>query len=158
MADLKSGSTVGGELILTQGDLPFVPNGNSLFYKNFLVFTENDRPSAQQVDAVSATQGGRFNKLVTFAELTVDGVSSPLKITKGRNNWDNEIQTKQLGITDGTNQFLIIDTVKKQLTATGNITVTSITLDQPGASNNSAVRRDQVVLVGDTIDFGEING
>ena len=39
MAILKSGSTVGGNLILHQGMLPLYPNGDSLFMKNYKVYT-----------------------------------------------------------------------------------------------------------------------
>ncbi|WJZ28149.1 tail fiber protein [Serratia phage 92A1] len=65
MADLKAGSTVGGNLIWNKGSLPFNPvTPNSVYYKTYKVFTENDPPKAAEVDAVSASQGGTFEKQV----------------------------------------------------------------------------------------------
>lgn len=68
MADLKAGSTVGGNLIWNKGSLPFTPvSPDSVRYKSFKVYTENDPPTAAEVDAVSASQGGSFAKSVNFA-------------------------------------------------------------------------------------------
>lgn len=49
MADLKSGSTVGGSVILTQGTFPLIPSGNSLSYNGFLLYSENDKPTKADV-------------------------------------------------------------------------------------------------------------
>ena len=45
MADLKSGTTIGGNTIWSQANLPLLPTGNTLTYKGFKVYTENDKPT-----------------------------------------------------------------------------------------------------------------
>lgn len=68
MADLKSGSTVGGSPIWTQGNLNIQPAGDTLFYKGHKVYTAFDKPDALDFDSVSASQGGTFLKSVHFEE------------------------------------------------------------------------------------------
>lgn len=60
MADLKAGTTIGGTLVWTQGNFPLYPTGNTLLYKNFKVYSENDKPQAADNDFVSKAQGGSF--------------------------------------------------------------------------------------------------
>ena len=62
MAVLKAGSTVGGNLILHQGILPLYPNGNSLYHKNYLIFTKNDRPSNSDVGLGNVTNDAQVKK------------------------------------------------------------------------------------------------
>lgn len=66
MADLKHGSTVGGSPIWTQGNLTIQPAGDQLFYKGHKIYTAFDKPLATEFDAVSATEGGTFQKQVHF--------------------------------------------------------------------------------------------
>lgn len=77
MADLKHGSTVGGSPIWTQGNLTIQPAGDQLFYKGHKIYTASDRPSAGDVDSVSATEGGTFQRKVHFNEgLSVGSASA----------------------------------------------------------------------------------
>lgn len=77
MADLKHGSTVGGSPIWTQGNLTIQPAGDQLFYKGHKIYTAFDRPSATDFDAVSASEGGTFQKQVHFEEgLSVGSASA----------------------------------------------------------------------------------
>lgn len=77
MADLKSGSTVGGSPIWTQGNLNIQPAGEQLFYKGHKIFTAFDQPTATEFDAVSASKGGTFEKQVHFEEgLSVGSASA----------------------------------------------------------------------------------
>lgn len=57
MADLKQGTTVGGNSIWTQGNLPLVPAGNFLSYRGFKVYTENDKPTATDLGFLPAAGG-----------------------------------------------------------------------------------------------------
>ena len=66
MAELREGTTIGGRLVWTQGNFPLVPNGNSLSYNNFLVYTKNDKPNADDNDFVSKARGGTYGALVNF--------------------------------------------------------------------------------------------
>lgn len=58
MADLKAGSTVGGNPIWHAGTFPLVPAGNSLTYRGKKVYTEIDKPQANDNDFVSKANGG----------------------------------------------------------------------------------------------------
>lgn len=72
MADLKAGSTVGGNPIWHAGTFPLVPAGNSLTYRGKKVYTEIDKPQANDNDFVSKANGGTgsqgFQKEVEFKE------------------------------------------------------------------------------------------
>ena len=56
MAVLKAGSTVGGNLILHQGLLPLYPNGDSLYYKNYKIYTEKNKPTPEELNIFTKTQ------------------------------------------------------------------------------------------------------
>lgn len=60
MADLKAGTTIGGTLVWTQGNFPLFPTGNTLVYKTFKVYSENDKPQAVDNDFVSKAAGGTY--------------------------------------------------------------------------------------------------
>lgn len=62
MAILKSGSTVGGNLILHQGMLPLYPKGDSLFMKNYKVYTEFDKPNNSDVGLGNVTNDAQVKK------------------------------------------------------------------------------------------------
>lgn len=68
MADLKAGSTVGGNPIWHAGTFPLVPAGNSLTYRGKKVYTEIDKPQADDNDFVSKARGGEYAKNVHFVE------------------------------------------------------------------------------------------
>jgi len=58
MADLKSGTTVAGAGIWHASNLPIVNAGNTFLYRNFKVYTENDKPTPEEVGALSSSKGG----------------------------------------------------------------------------------------------------
>lgn len=66
MADLKAGTTVGGAMVWTQGNFPLFPSGNTLLYRDYTVYTTNDKPQAVDNDFVSKAQGGTFEKTITM--------------------------------------------------------------------------------------------
>lgn len=53
MADLKIGTTIGGTAIWGKVNLPLTPSGNTLLYKTYKIFTENDLPTATELGVVS---------------------------------------------------------------------------------------------------------
>jgi hypothetical protein len=53
MADLKVGTTVGGSPVWHQGNLALVPSGNAILYKGARIYSENDKPSANELQVVS---------------------------------------------------------------------------------------------------------
>lgn len=86
MADLKAGTTVGGTLVWTQGNFPLYPTGNTLLYKTFKVYTENDKPQAVDNDFVSKKDGGTYSNVVTAPGLGInnsDGTGKGLSLYNG---------------------------------------------------------------------------
>lgn len=66
MADLKVGTTVGGSSIWTQSNFPLFPAGNSLLYRDFTLYSTNDKPQAADNDFVSKAQGGTYTGALTL--------------------------------------------------------------------------------------------
>lgn len=68
MADLKLGTTLGGAGIWSASNLPLLPSGGQLTYKGWRVYTENDRPTAEDINALSMINGGTVAKNTTFSQ------------------------------------------------------------------------------------------
>lgn len=66
MADLKVGTTVGGSSIWTQSNFPLFPAGNSLLYRDFTLYSTNDKPQADDNDFVSKALGGTYLGAITL--------------------------------------------------------------------------------------------
>lgn len=66
MADLKIGTTVGGSSIWTQSNFPLFPTGNSLLYRDFTIYSTNDKPQAADNDFVSKANGGIYLGALTL--------------------------------------------------------------------------------------------
>lgn len=66
MADLKVGTTMGGSALWSQSNFPLFPVGNSLLYRDFTIYSTNDKPQAADNDFVSKAQGGTYKGAVTF--------------------------------------------------------------------------------------------
>lgn len=62
MADLKAGTTVGGNTIWSQANLPLLPSGNTLTYKGFKVYTENDKPTKAEIGLGNVTNDAQVKK------------------------------------------------------------------------------------------------
>lgn len=89
MADLKTGTTIGGALVWTQGNFPLYPTGDTLLYKNFLVYSENNKPQAVDNDFVSKKNGGIYLNNVTALGLGVNnsgGTGNGLSLYNGASN------------------------------------------------------------------------
>lgn len=88
MADLKAGTTIGGTLVWTQGNFPLYPTGNTLLYKTFKVYSENDKPQAVDNDFVSKANGGTYGApLVVKTSINIDNgvgfISGGLQLGNG---------------------------------------------------------------------------
>lgn len=81
MADLKAGTTVGGAMVWTQGNFPLFPSGNTLLYRDYTVYTTNDKPQAADNDFVSKAQGGTFEKTITMKGSISSGTMMQLQGT-----------------------------------------------------------------------------
>lgn len=75
MADLKLGTTLGGAGLWSASNLPLLPTGGQLTYKGWRVYTENDRPTAEDINALSTINGGTVAKNTTFSQNLVVGAS-----------------------------------------------------------------------------------
>ncbi|WP_426770772.1 tail fiber domain-containing protein [Enterobacter cloacae complex sp. 363J6] len=75
MADLKLGTTLGGAGIWSASNLPLLPSGDRLLFKGWRVYTENDRPTAEDINALSMINGGVVAKNTTFNQNLVVGAS-----------------------------------------------------------------------------------
>lgn len=91
MADLKVGTTVGGSPVWHQGNLALVPSGNAILYKGARIYSENDKPSANELQVVSRagdTMTGVLN-VETSAEYPLalkSSVSGPAYIRFSKGN------------------------------------------------------------------------
>ncbi|WOL25142.1 long tail fiber protein distal subunit [Klebsiella phage iPHaGe-KPN-12i] len=74
MADLKLGTTLGGAGIWSASNLPLLPSGDRLTYKGWRVYTENDRPTAEDINALSTINGGTVAKNTTFNQSVTVGI------------------------------------------------------------------------------------
>lgn len=75
MADLKLGTTLGGAGIWSASNLPLLPSGDRLTYKGWRVYTENDRPTAEDINALSTINGGTVAKNTTFNQSVTVGIN-----------------------------------------------------------------------------------
>ncbi|QLA10724.1 hinge connector of long tail fiber, distal connector [Shewanella phage Thanatos-2] len=66
MANLSSTSTIGGMPIWHKGIFPLTPVGDSIYFKSFKIYSENDKPQAADNDFVSKQSGGTYANQVTF--------------------------------------------------------------------------------------------
>lgn len=98
MADLKLGTTLGGAGIWSASNLPLLPSGGQLTYKGWRVYTENDRPTAEDINALSTINGGTVAKNTTFSQNVTVGVL--LTANSIQSNSDiNIIRSGSLGAT-----------------------------------------------------------
>lgn len=153
MAYLKSGSTVNGHLILTQGSLPITPVGDSVHYKEFKIFTEHDTPTAEQADAVSKSKGGEYDKSVTFPEIKIKNDTNDLTIKPSETGIDLVVDT--ISVVDKKGDTNIKINQDGDVTVLGNTSSNSFLITGNDTRENSATKRSDVVLKGSIIDFGE---
>ena len=91
MADLKVGTTIGGSPVWHQGNLALVPSGNAILYKGARIYSENDKPSANELQVVS--RAGDTMSGVLYIETSTDyplalksSVSGPAYIRFSKGN------------------------------------------------------------------------
>ena len=82
MADLKAGTTVGGNTIWSQANLPLLPSGNTLTYKGFKVYTENDKPTKAEIGLGNVTNDAQVKKAGDdmTGSLNITGQNSQLTV------------------------------------------------------------------------------
>lgn len=82
MADLKAGTTVGGNTIWSQANLPVLPSGNTLTYKGFKVYTENDKPTKAEIGLGNVTNDAQVKKAGDdmTGSLNITGANSQLTV------------------------------------------------------------------------------
>lgn len=82
MADLKAGTTVGGNTIWSQANLPLLPSGNTITYKGFKIYTENDKPTKAEIGLGNVTNDAQVKKAGDdmTGSLTLTGPDSQLTV------------------------------------------------------------------------------
>lgn len=96
MADLKIGTTIGGTPIWGKVNLPLTPSGDTLMYKTFKLYSEYDKPTPAEINALSKAGdvgNGTYTFISNDAPLimqakTADAANYLLsKDSSGNNNW-----------------------------------------------------------------------
>ncbi|UPW35688.1 tail fibers protein [Cronobacter phage Dev_CS701] len=82
MADLKAGTTVGGNTIWSQANLPLLPSGNTITYKGFKIYTENDKPTKAEIGLGNVTNDAQVKKAGDTMQGTLElqGSATELKL------------------------------------------------------------------------------
>lgn len=82
MADLKAGTTVGGNTIWSQANLPLLPSGNTITYKGFKIYTENDKPTKAEIGLGNVTNDAQVKKAGDdmTGSLNITGQNSQLTV------------------------------------------------------------------------------
>lgn len=82
MADLKAGTTVGGNTIWSQANLPLLPSGNTITYKGFKIYTENDKPTKAEIGLGNVTNDAQVKKAGDdmTGSLNITGANSQLTV------------------------------------------------------------------------------
>ncbi|WYC18132.1 tail fiber protein [Klebsiella phage vB_KpnM-YP11] len=154
MADLKAGSTVGGNPIWHAGTFPLVPAGNSLTYRGKKVYTEIDKPQADDNDFVSKSRGGTYTGEIKIAygasgKLSL-GPLANVGIRAGGSNGEviiiggnSSIQLRGGGTEDSSG---IVEIAKNGnlTTYTGRITANVFTSRQQPSGVDDLTRKDYV--------------
>lgn len=158
MADLKTGTTIGGALVWTQGNFPLYPTGDTLLYKNFLVYSENNKPQAVDNDFVSKSNGGTYAAPL-HVKSSINLVDDPSYRTGGLqigNGDDSTLSTCNIDLvswwgigfksTQGSaGRTLAIDTRTGNVSSTGSATFASWVASNVTPINaNHLTRKDYV--------------
>lgn len=88
MADLKLGTTLGGAGIWSASNLPLMPSGGQITYKGWRIYTENDRPTAEDIGALSLANGGTVNNDTTFTKNVTVGVNLTANVLLSKSSID----------------------------------------------------------------------
>ncbi|ANS05926.1 long tail fiber protein distal subunit [Citrobacter phage vB_CfrM_CfP1] len=117
MADLKLGTTLGGAAIWSASNLPLLPLGGQITYKGWRIYTENDRPTAEDIGALSLANGGTVNNDATFAKNITVGINavagalfsrSYIDITRAGNDPNIVFRRSDVTNTPTTEQALLV--------------------------------------------------
>lgn len=158
MADLKAGTTVGGTPVWTQGTFPLFPTGNTLLYKTFKVYTENDKPQAVDNDFVSKANGGVYGApLVVKTSINIaDGAGFRTGGLQVGNGDDSTLTTCNIDLVSwwgigfkssqgSAGRTLAIDTRTGNVSSTGSATFASWVASNVTPINaNHLTRKDYV--------------
>lgn len=78
MADLKAGTTIGGAGLWNASNLQLNPSGNSVAYRGFKIYTENDKPLPLEIGALGNSGEVDFSGVMTMSG---DSGVAQLKLT-----------------------------------------------------------------------------
>ncbi|WCZ66304.1 tail fiber protein [Yersinia phage MHG19] len=130
MADLKASTTIGGAVVWNQGNFPLFPAGNKLKFREFTVYTTNDKPQAVDNDFVSKADGGVYLNRVTFnTGVSLKDINGDaLDIVPGEGDRAMFVRgTTNLVFVDPSNGTkFTIDLSKGNITAVGKVTGSTV--------------------------------
>lgn len=157
MADLKAGTTVGGAAIWNASNFQVTPSGDFLTYRGYKVYTSNDKPSAEDIGALSLNNGGAIKGAVsTTATITSNNV-----ITAAQS-----VSTYRAGIIRGGGEsnypyfhFINTDVITSNALPTANATIGLIQFKEGSVNSDQwggKVRANfstSVTTAGDTVTY-----
>lgn len=158
MAELRATTSIGGNLVWHGGNLKFDPQGNTIRFKSFKMYTENDKPTTDEINAVNRSGDTMTGTLIlpsdtiglrgsTFGDSGVYFNSDGRTVIGGHNaSGVGGIQLRPNGITSGNNQV--------QIDTSGNMTVNGNLLNTGTIRSNGAATLDSTLSVGSSITSG----
>tara|TARA_Y100001951_G_scaffold104787_1_gene117769 strand:+ start:17680 stop:20139 length:2460 start_codon:yes stop_codon:yes gene_type:complete len=81
MSDLKLNSTIGGNTIWSAGNLPVLPDGDSLFYEGHKVYTEFDKPTQADVGLSNVLNYGVADQTQAITGTSNSLYMTPLRVS-----------------------------------------------------------------------------
>lgn len=146
MADLKTGTTIGGNTIWSQANLPLLTNGNTLTYKGFKVYTENDKPTKAEIGLGNVTNDAQVKK--SGDEMTGDLTlknNSQLTVPRCINLVSDTTNLAPWLLTTRSDNNAVTDPFPSQLTRTFTLFINtkSNTSDPGGGANLAALLSHQ---------------
>lgn len=155
MADLKSGTTIGGNTIWSQANLPLLPTGNTLTYKGFKVYTENDKPTKAEIGLGNVTNDAQVKK--SGDEMTGDlTLKNNTQLTVPRRiNLIADTATFPYIVTTRSDNNAVTDPFPSQHTRTFTLFVNtkSNTSDPAGGANLAALLSHQATNGAGSLDL-----
>ncbi|WYM31043.1 long tail fiber protein distal subunit [Citrobacter phage Citrof4] len=156
MADLKAGTTVGGNTIWSQANLPLLPSGNTITYKGYKVYTENDKPTKAEIGLGNVTNDAQVKKAgdEMTGDLTLKN-NTQLTVPRRINLVADTAGTAPYLLTTRSDNNAVTDPFPSQHTRTFTLFVNtkSNTSDPAGGANLAALLSHQATTGAGSIEL-----
>lgn len=160
MAELRSTTSIGGNLVWHGGNLKFNPQGDTIRFKTFKIYTEHDKPTTTEINAVNRAGDFMSGQLVLPRDMialrgtafTDSGMyfhSDGRTVIGGhQSSSTGGIQLRPSGITNSNTQV--------EIDTSGNMTVNGALTNTGAFKTNGTARVDSTLSVGSSISSGGI--